>query len=147
MKKVIKIVPLIVICAFLIIYVISDINKKRPLLTGYYDKAEYYQKDGFQDYTDYCKYYYTEEYDESFANSELYEVVTDKSIGGIRVFFDNFEKWMETLGRSAEYDLDKYSINVGDYVYIDPERNTLKNYTIYLYDTDTHTLYYIHSNI
>jgi len=73
--------------------------------------------------------------------------VTDKNIGGILVFFNEFEKWMETSGRSNEYDFDIDSINIEDYVYIDPERNTLKNYTIYLYDTDTHTLYYIHSNI
>jgi len=145
-KNIIK-VFLIILCVFLIIYIIFDVNKKRPILTGYYDKAEYYQQGGFQDYTDYCKYYYKEEYDKSFEKSELYTKVTDKNIGGILVFFNEFEKWMETSGRSNEYDFDIDSINIEDYVYIDPERNTLKNYTIYLYDTDTHTLYYIHSNI
>lgn len=112
---------------------------------GYYEKQEYFDKEGFQDYTDYCKYYYTEEYDEKFAKNKDYSYVNEEDIPEIISYFEEFEGWM-LPERANEYDFDKSRITVGDYVRIDSEGIDI-NFDVYFYDVETHILYYIHNNI
>lgn len=66
----------------------------------------------------------------------------------------NFEHWMEIEERLDVYDFDIDVISEGDFVRIETKEYgdsdpkwKFANYTIYLYDIESHILYYIHSNI
>ncbi len=112
---------------------------------GYYKKEEYFDKEGFQDYTDYCKYYYEDKYDVKFAEDKYYTKVEEENIPEIIEYFEEFEGWM-LPERANEYDFDKSQITPGDYVRIEGKGKDI-SFDVYLYDIETHTLYYIHNNI
>ena len=114
---------------------------------GYIDKDEHYQQKGFQDYTDYAKYVYSD--DMVIKNNSNYKEVTNDDIIKIQKYFDETYTWLEKENRSNEFDFDNSCINQGDYVRIidkyENDSNTT-NYSIYFFDIETLTLYYVHSN-
>lgn len=122
----------------------NDIN---DVPYGYIDKTEYFQEGGFQDYTDYCKYVYDSQ--AQFVDNKEYKKVEDSDVEGIKSYFENFESWMIELDRANEYDFDEFCIDPGDYVRVitKAEDNKFVNYTIYFFDVESLTLYYIHNNI
>ncbi|MEG2290727.1 MAG: hypothetical protein RSA29_14685 [Clostridium sp.] len=150
----------IVYSAILIIGMIIFINgcssfSDKAVLKGYIDKDEYFDKDGAQDYTDYGKYYYKES-NNIFLKNDIYSLVKEEGIENIRSYFTNFKSWMDAGDRTDEYDFDDSCISEGDYIYIktkegksigDSKYKKFDNYTIYFYDTESATLFYIHSNI
>ena len=149
MKKIVYSIVMIIGMAICISGCSSFSDK--AILKGYIDKEEYFDKEGFQDYTDYCKYYY-EESNNLFLESNIYSVVTKDNIENIRSYFTNFESRMD----SSEYDFDDSCISEGDYIYIktkewessgDSKYTKFADYTVYFYDTESATLFYIHSNI
>lgn len=126
--------------------------KDYAILNGYHDSEEHWDPHGFQDYTDYCKYYYKDKLDKKFSNSFLYKKVEQEDIENITSYFMNFEKWMEIEERMDIYDFDTNIISEGDYFRIENERPDdpqwkFADYTIYLYDIESNVLYYFHSNI
>jgi len=128
--------------------------KDYAILNGYHDSEKYFDPHGFQDYTDYCKYYYKDKFDKKFSNSFLYKKVEEEDIENITSYFMNFEHWMEIEERLDVYDFDIDVISEGDFVRIETKEYgdsdpkwKFANYTIYLYDIESHILYYIHSNI
>lgn len=121
---------------------------------GYTDKEEHYDQDGFQDYTDYAKYIYPSQ--EIIINDSEYEKITKDDIENIEGYFENFRNWMRVCNRLDEYDFDESIINEGDYIRIktkegqkigDSKYEKYENYSIYYFDLETLTLYYIHNNI
>lgn len=114
---------------------------------GYIDKDEHYQQNGFQDYTDYAKYVYSDA--KIIKNNSNYKEVTNDDIIKIQKYFDETYTWLEKENRSNEFDFDNSCINQGDYVRIidkyENDSNTT-NYSIYFFDIETLTLYYVHSN-
>ena len=121
-------------------------------LLGEYEKKEFFTSGGFQDYTDYAKYYFTAA--KVVENKYLTEIKeTDFAI--INTHLDDFEGWIETIKNSepssevvVNYDFDRGIIDSEDYFYIDSEERTwsdghpsLVNYNIYLFDTQTQVLY------
>ena len=121
---------------------------------GYIGKEEHFDKEGWQDFTDYCKYVYTDA--TSFETNLQFQTVTDSDTENIVGYFENFQTWMETENRLGEYDFDTGCITPGDYIHIETKEGTLigsgyygkfDSYTVYFFDTDSNTLYYIHSNI
>ncbi len=122
------------------------------ILDGYTDCEEHFDSDGFQDYTDYCKYYYGDSKTwDQFEQSSLYEPVGER-IDLVKGYFENMEDWMDTQERSDEFDFDPACITAGDYVYIDSEYpengpNQYSNYDVYLFDVEEHVLYFVHNNI
>lgn len=151
-----KIASLIVLIIGITIFIngCSSFSDK-AILKGYIDKEEYFDKEGFQDYTDYCKYYY-EESNNLFLESNIYSGVTEYNLENIRSYFTNFESWMDSSDRSDEYDFDDSCISEGDYIYIktkewessgDSKYTKFADYNVYFYDTESATLFYIHSNI
>ena len=123
-----------------------------------YEKKEFFTSGGFQDYTDYAKYYFTSV--NAIENKYLNKIQeTDFAI--INTHMDDFEGWIEII-KDAEpssevvvnYDFDREIIDTEDYFYIDSEEHTrsdghtpLVRYNIYLFDTQTQVLYYFHNNI
>lgn len=147
MKK-IYIFTTVIFCILIIGYIVHD----KAIIRGYYDKDEYYDPEGFQDYTDYCKYYYDEEYDSEFSENKLYSLAGEENISEIVDIFSDFRQQMSLANRFDEYDFDENVITSDDYVYIkskeyDSDFERYDSYTVYFYDTAEHVLYYIHSNI
>ena len=121
---------------------------------GYIDKYEYYQKDGFQDYTDYAKYIYSSKDD--VIKDKKYKKILSKDVDDIKGYFDDFSLSMESSNRMDEYDFDDSIISEGDYVRVetkevekvgDYEYGKYENYSVYFFDVDSLTLYYIHNNV
>lgn len=120
----------------------------KPIPSGYVAKDEHFDKDGFQDYTDYCKYYYSSP--EPFAGDKRYHAITASEIAEVAGYFENFHNWMEIEDRLDEYDFSPDRINAGDYVLIETKEelhSIYDNYTVYFFDVESLILYYIHSNI
>ncbi len=124
------------------------------LPAGYISKEEHFDRFGFQDYTDYCKYQYDSI--EPFQNDERYHILTEGETDHVKGYFMNFRKAMEAGERLDEYDFPSpYSCD--DYVYIDTKEGqpigqtghyyTYDSYNVYYFDTESMILYFIHHNI
>ena len=121
---------------------------------GFTKSEEHFDKDGFQDYTDFCIYTYDSA--DCFINNSNYSIITDNDIENLKCYFDNFQGWMETEERLNEYSFDSNSISLGDYFHIETKEGEqigggkyakYDNYDVYFFDIETMTLYYIHNNI
>ena len=152
-------IRLIIFLFLLIVNVFTGCSMRfsnSAVLPGYVDKVEFFDEDGFQDYTDYCKYFYDENGAQKFYESERYQFVGKNEIDNVKGYFENLEMCMESMGRSAEYDFNDNCISEGDYVFINTKEGTpvgntyygkYENYSVYFFDTESRTLYYIHNNI
>lgn len=120
--------------------------------------CEFYTCGGFQDYTDYAKYYYDPV---DFTDNEYFSKIGQADIDALKEHLDDFERCIEAHGYTdasseivVNYDFDRSLIDSEDYLYIDSEKHTwddgytsLVNYDVYFFDTQTNTLYYFHNNI
>ena len=125
---------------------------------GEYEKNEFCTSGGFQDYTDYAKYYFTSA---NVVENKYLNKIQETDFAIINTHLDDFEGWIETIKDSepscevvVNYDFDREIIDVEDYIYIKSEERTwsdgfttLVNYNIYFFDTQTQVLYYFHNNI
>ena len=125
---------------------------------GKYEKNEFFTSGGFQDYTDYAKYYFTSA---NIVENKYLNKVQEIDFVIINTHLDDFEGWIETIKNSesssevvVNYDFNRKIIDTEDYFYIDSEDHTwsdghtsLVRYNIYLFDTQTQVLYYFHNNI
>ena len=122
-----------------------------------YDSEKCYWGEGFQDYTDYCKYYYDNESIKLFEDHPKFEKVTNSDIENIKSYFENFSEWVKEESYYEKYDFDYQSqIKEGDYVCIvtkegkkigDGFYGKFDNYNVYYVDMTKNILYFIHSNI
>lgn len=120
-----------------------------------YQSKEFYTSGGSQDFTDYAKYVYAVDITPSLANSQYFQEATPADLAEIVLYLENFEQWVETIGRELKqnYDFDKSLLTPGDYFYLDSKYASesaykkFYSYNIYFYDTDTGILYYFHNNI
>lgn len=128
---------------------------EKAIPSGYTECEEHYE-DGFMDYTDYCKYFYTQEYDAVFAEHKKYQIVKKQDIENITGYFEHCSALMRDSERGEEFDFDPQCISAGDRVYIDTKEGEERSkdhyyekyeyYSVYLYDGESHTLYYVHNN-
>lgn len=125
---------------------------------GAYENSVFYTSGGFQDYTDYGKYFYT---NADLAGNKYLKQIRESDMGTIEKHLDDFEGWIEVIGNgepSSEvvvyYDFDRTIIDMEDYFYIESEERTwndghttLVNYDVYFFDVQSQVLYYFHNNI
>lgn len=125
---------------------------------GEYENRVFFTSGGFQDYTDYAKYYYTSA---NAAENKYLKKIKASDLERICSHLDDFEGWIETIGKGeassevvVNYDFDRGVIDLEDYFYIESEAHTWRNgytaivnYDVYLFDTQTQILYYFHNNI
>ena len=157
MKK--QIVGVLVCVVFLLSITSCTVFEDKAIASlGEYEKEEFFTSGGFQDYTDYAKYYYTSIDVES---NKYFEKITEADLTAINTHLDDFEGWIETIRDSdpsnevvVNYDFDRGIVDTEDYFYIDSEEHTwedgstsLTRYNIYIFDTQTQVLYYFHNNI
>lgn len=135
------------------VYSAQGVSRHVP--PGFISKEEHFDPGGFQDYTDYCKYRYASM--EPFQRDDRYhEISSDEGAVTVAGYFEDFTGWMRAGNRLNEYDFDTAYINQGDYVLIlTKEGQAIGNsaygkydhYSVYFFDAESLTLYYIHNNI
>lgn len=162
-KKVLIVLTVFLLVAVVIILLMNQLSYKiieNPVVASLpkYDSSDCYYSDGFQDYTDFRKYYYREQKDiiEGVEESQYFKSVTTKDIEELKSYFDNFEKWLEYVDYKDEYDFQKEYIDTTDYFYIE-NKDTSEKYTgypdkysaynVYFFDMQTKILFFIHSSI
>ena len=157
MKKTFALIVVVLIFGTVLSSCIAPEDKVLNSL-GEYRSCEFYTCGGFQDYTDYAKYYYDSV---DFTDNEYFSIIEQSDIDALNEHLDNFESCIEAHGYNdasseivVNYDFDRSLIDSEDYLYIDSEKHTwddgytsLVNYDVYFFDTQTNTLYYFHNNI
>ena len=156
-KKIIIILSALVVVLIVIgflIYELSSIVYENPVIASLpqADASDCYYSDGFQDYTDYCKYYYVKQENilEEVKNNPYFKPVTPDDITELNSYFDNFEGWLEYVDYKDKYDFQRNIIDTEDYFYIEnneTEEYKYWNYDVYFLDVQTKTLFFIHNNI
>ena len=131
-----------------LVLMLTGCNGKMSGMPKYETKECYFGK-GFQDYTDYCKYFYNESTVNAFKTHLKYKKVMSFDIEEVKSYFEDFEEWVKFEDYYEKYDFD-YSTQVkeGDYYYIFEKNGYAKyhNYDVYYVDMNNCILYYIHSN-
>ncbi len=131
---------------------------------GEYEREEFYSSGGFQDYTDYGKYYFSKV--PNFEENEYFAPVGTSDIEVLCGYVDNFDSWVNAIAAGAytesgralveNYDLDRTVIDESDYFYIydkmgepigESEYEQYECYDVYIFDTSSCILYYFHNNI
>ena len=125
---------------------------------GTYTHYEWYTSGGFQDYTDYGKFYYDTV---DFSQNRYFQKLTPSEMVTLQEHLDDFEGWVALHSTNDDatelvihYDFDRTIIDCEDYLYMESELHTwrdgttsLVNYNIHFFDTQSNTLYYFHNNI
>ena len=143
-----------VIILLLVIFLAGCSYSRGDIPKGFYDGQISSKSIGFDDYIEYGKYMYKSK-DKVLKDSE-YKKISEEETGNIIEYFIDFENAIESLDAINEYDFDKSMINYGAYVKIVTKEGKsignstygkYDNYSIYFFDIETLTLYYIHTNI
>lgn len=121
-----------------------------------YMNNECYYGEGFQDYTDYCKYYYNEETITQFETHTQFEKVSNSDVENIKSYFEDFGEWVKNESYCDKYDFDIQSqIKKDDYFCIiikegdkigDSVYGKFECYDVYYADMSKCVLYFVHSN-
>ena len=72
-----------ILCIILCMILLSACSSKSNEIIEGYSNCEEYYSDGFQDYIDYCKYFYKESEDKKFEENSYYSIVTKENIDDI----------------------------------------------------------------
>ena len=123
-----------------------------------YEDAERHYSEGVQDYTNYCKYYYSQNENivDALEENEYYNKVSEGDVEYIKSYFAKFEDRVRYADYKDKYDFDIDIIDNADYYCMQNKSNCekYKNYhneyaafDIYFFDAQTQILYFIHSNI
>ena len=155
-----KQIALVLVCVVILLSISSCAGPEDTVIAslGKYEKNEFFTSGGFQDYTDYAKYYFTSA---NIVENKYLNKVQETDFVIINTHLDDFEGWIETIKNSesssevvVNYDFNRRIIDTEDYFYIDSEdhiwsdgHTSLVRYNIYLFDTQTQVLYYFHNNI
>ncbi len=154
------IVSLALLLSCLVISLIISRAFQNPVISSLpkYENSDCYYGEGFQDYTDYCKYYYSnsDSVINKLNNNKYFKLVTDNDVKEVKSYFENFEGWVEYKEYKDKYDFEYESVDTADYFYIENKYTCDKYkhypdkysaYNVYFFDVQTKVLYLIHSNI
>ncbi len=115
-----------------------------------YTYSEEYYSDGARDYTDYCKYYYSNnDILESIETNDRFQKVTFENIDTVKNYIRNYNNRIKDSKNNDKYDFSINQISEDNYFYFisKNESNPLNDYDLYYFDKDKQVLYYFHSNI
>lgn len=156
MKKIIFTFLVILIILMTPTVILTLINNQNDrIINGYYSSNEHFDEEGFQDYTDYCEYYYNKNLIKGLKNRK-YKKVDEKDIAELNEYFKDYSQWI--IYREGYKDWYKFAykkqVKLNDYYYIENEGSNASSlidkfasYDIYYYHVDKNTLYYFHTNI
>ncbi|MBO6060869.1 MAG: hypothetical protein J6P98_01950 [Clostridia bacterium] len=119
----------------------------REFPSGFTSKEEHFDPEGFQDYVDYCKYFYEDA--EGFLADGRFVPVSEVGEDRVAGYFGDLKNWMELADRLSEYDFDARVISGDDLVRIESEPHFTEydDYSLWFFDAETCIMYYIHANI
>lgn len=155
-KRIIAAVCLIV---FALAFTSCSVPEDKVLSSlGKYEKEEYFSSGGFQDFTDYAKYWYSSA---KVEGNKFFKKINETNLDTIDTYLDDFEQWIEAVKQAdassevvVNYDFDRGIVDTEDYFYIDSEEITwddgttsFASYDVYYFDINTQVLYYFHNNI
>ena len=109
MKK----IAAVLVCVVLLVSVSSCVvpEDKVTISLGGYEKKEFYTSGGFQDYTDYAKYYFSSA---NVTQNKYLHKIQETDFAVINKHLDDFEGWIETIKNSdpssevvVNYDFDR----------------------------------------
>lgn len=123
-----------------------------------YNSKVFYTSGGWQDYTDYAKYYYDSVTAKDIEASIYFTEATAEDVEEILLHIENFEARVEAIGGELKdnYDFDKTVVSEGDFFYIKTKYGEpigegtygkFDDYTVFYFDVDAQILYYFYSNI
>lgn len=158
--KIKRIIALLLITVTPLIAVTGCSEEKEPeqIIKGYKD-SQVYSDNNENDKENFSKYIYDEGAEKNFAKSQDYEKVTAENKEDISGIFEDFQKWASISTFQDEYDIKPDIVTEGDYFCIvdsdlnndnigqRKSRTVYRQYTLYLYDTESNTLYYINHDI
>ncbi len=110
------------ILVFMMTLILSACAFGQKVPKGYINAEEHFDTEGFQDYTDYCKYYYQDK--SAVEKDARYSRVSKADIAAISNYFAHFRSSAATDVANA-YDFNPDSISEGDYVLIFTENMTI----------------------
>ncbi len=154
-----RIITVAIVCILVLSFTACEAPENEVVASlGEYDNREFFTSGGFQDYTDYAKYYYSSA---QVTDNNYFKKIQETDLETIYTHLDDFEGWIDTIKTSdasnevaKNYCFDRVIIDTGDYFYIDSEEKTwndghtsLVSYDIYLLDSQSQILYYFHNNI
>jgi len=154
MKRFLKrflIIAIVVIVAFNIFAFCVNRNYRVLLSIGWYKNKQFWTH-GWRDYTDFAIY------DCPWARpgiSPYFSKITPADTEIIGEYLDNYEKWIEMISRGntndelvVNYSFDRAVIDTDDYFYIYVDENDSKfyDYDVWIFDTQSETLYFFHNN-
>ncbi|MBR2452610.1 MAG: hypothetical protein IKB32_00970 [Clostridia bacterium] len=162
-KKYLIIIAVVLLILFLIVVSINCLLTKlfeNPVIASLprYENSDCYYSDGFQDYTNYCKYYFSnnDTIIEILKENKYFKPLTQEDVEEVKSYFENFKGWVEYEEYEDKYDFRYDSVDTSDYFYIENKDNCEKYkiypdkyaaYNVYFFDVQTKMLYFIHSNI
>lgn len=146
---------LIFLCAVLVCVASGCGLFRDPVIAslGKYRTKELYTAGTVQDFTDYGKYTFDKAHPE---DSSYFEPLAEDQMQTFCRYLDDFERLLDSLrGTDPEgelvshYDFDRSILSPDDYLYLytDPDYPEYGKYTMYLFDTETLTMYYFHNNV
>ena len=156
-----KQIVVVLVCVIFLLSITSCAAPEDKVIAslGEYEKMEFFTSGGFQDYTDYAKYYYDSV---DFTDNEYFAKIQDSDMDNLNNHLDDFEAWIETYRNGdpsreivVNYDFDRSLIDNDDYLYVETEwfdssddgNAVFASYDVYFFDVQTNTLYYFHNNI
>ncbi len=111
-----------------------------------YEKKECFYGNGFQDYTDYFKYYYNVETINDYKNQANFKKVTSENINILQYYFSNFKDSVAVEQYFEEYDFDyQRQIKLDDYFLL-VDKKGYSDFELYYVDMEKCILYYICRN-
>lgn len=149
-----KTIP-VIIALMLILCACSNIFETKIPIPKY-DSKETHFGEGFQDYTDYSKYFYNKDSEIKFQKSKYFSIVKDNDINKIKRYILDFEDFVKYEKYYDKYDFNFEQIKAGDYFAIrtkegQPIGNATygkyDDYDVFYYDKEKCILYVFHNNI
>ena len=114
-----------------------------------------YISDGFQDYTIYREYHYSDskKMNKALERSSLFERAEEDDIDVINRYLDDFNAWLTHTDFEDKCKFYSECIDTSDYWYViskwadDRQDSMYYDYDLYYYDSETMTMFMIHNNI
>ncbi len=133
-----------IICVILFFSITGCQDPKMVLPS--YEKKECHYSDGFQDYVDYCKYYYNDEKINNYSEHSQFKQVTDEDITILKDYFVHFYDFVQLEDYFDKFDFDyKKQIKKDDYFCL-LAKDGYSNFDLYYVDREMCILYYVHLN-
>ena len=158
-KKIIVVVAVVLFIGFSANYLFTKLFED-PVIASLprYDNSDCYYSEGFQDYTGYCKYYFSKNDSimECLEENKYLKPLNKEDVEEVKSYFEDFKGWAEYQEYKDQYDFRYDSVDTADYFYIE-NRDTCEKYknypdkyaayNVYFFDVQTKILYYVHANI